>query len=285
MRGAPQAAAPAGPGGSGQSLLAHRRLCSPPEEGVLPRPSAVRGPGADRRATWLGDVSFAPWFHLAPRLIALLPAAANNAEEEFIFGRLSDRLGAVASPRMWPGQKDLPFVFLITSGKNRLLAGATAATALGLPRPRGSGFSAAWLSPAAAELPALPSAYGQEHPCLGLRGPPRGAACCGGVVPQTRGSRRQGSWASPCPRPSGCVAFPLTGEAERKSACQSPRPAGERPLTSGPPLPPAPGSPWEGGQVLRCRGGLQCSGIFCCFSSSSRGSVADFYLTSVYVCV
>lgn len=38
VHGAPQAAAPMGPCVSGQSLLGHRRLCSPPEEGVLVRP-------------------------------------------------------------------------------------------------------------------------------------------------------------------------------------------------------------------------------------------------------
>lgn len=74
-------------------------------------------------------------------------------------------------------------------------------------------------------------------------------------VPPARGPR------------SGRFTFSLTGEAEQKSTCQSPRLAGERPLTPGPPLPPAPGSHWEARQVLRRRGAA-CAAVSSAVSPS-----------------
>lgn len=180
-----------GAGSSGQSLPAHRRLCRLPEKGALPVP--------DRRGTRLVKGVICSPVHLAPRLITLLPAAEDNAKEQSTFLRLSERLGKVISPTMWPGQKDLPFVFLITSGKAKLDGDTMAAPWIS----RGRGI---WLS---------------EHPCPCLRSRPRGAAAA--VVWCCRPGRAAGKTAG-IPRgsgpPSGRVAVALTGEAERKKACQ-----------------------------------------------------------------
>lgn len=70
----------------------------------------------------------------------MFPAAADNAKEQSAFLRLSERLGEVISLIMRPRQKDLPFIFPITSGKARLLDEATIGSALDLQRPRGLAF-------------------------------------------------------------------------------------------------------------------------------------------------
>lgn len=95
----------------------------------------------------------------------------------------------------------MPCIFPITWGKAVLLAGAATATSLALPRPRGSGFSAARVSPRSGGAASPPGPLRRERPCRGLRGPTSRAPSPGSLVPQPRGGGGGGvgDWASPCP--------------------------------------------------------------------------------------
>lgn len=181
---------------------------------------------------WKRDICYL--VRLAPRLITLFPTAADNAKEQSTFLGLSERLGEVISPIMWPGQKDLPFIFPIPSGKARLL----------------DGYTHYW------QCPGSPEATGSGFPAV------RGSTLVlvFGAVPEERLPRWFGA-ADPGEPLERRPGFPALGTrrrpTDRRSGAEKslPRPAGERPLTSGHLWPLLPGAP---GKLGRCctTGGL-----------------------------
>lgn len=155
VHGAPQAAAPMGPCVSGQSLLGHRRLCSPPEEGVLVRPERCGVPALTAvRLGWemfplLIGSSYSPVKHSVPHSSEQREGRV-HCGEDFGQARSSSILDHVAGT-----ETPVHYFSHSLEKKNRLLAGVTTAPSLGLPWQRESGFLAAWFSPAPAGLPAL----------------------------------------------------------------------------------------------------------------------------------
>lgn len=140
------------------------------------------------------------------------------------------------------GTKRPALYFSHTSGKARLLDGDTTGSALDLQRPRGLAFR-----PCGGAPPSLSSEPFQR------------SGCPAGLALQTRESRWKGGRDSPRPR-RGAAPGARRRPTDRRSGAEKslPRPAGERPLTSGHLWPLLPGAP---GRLGRCctAGGAACA--------------------------
>lgn len=163
-----------------------------------------------------------------PPVIAVnhvVPRSRGQREEAVHFLAVFGKVGGGNIPDYVAGQKDLPFLFPITS--------RTTGRALDLQRPRGLAFR----PPGGAPL-SLASELSQR------------SGCPGGLVPQIRESCWKGGRDSPRPRP-GAALGARRRPTDRRSGAEKrlPRPAGERPLTPGHLWPLLPGAP---GRLGRC---------------------------------